>query len=88
MKYLLYLIIIFTASVLSFAHAQELHHEEKLKISIPFGEVYDYKNIKVTRVVDGDDLPHLVVPIVVRVKKPFFLTHPLKRPFMTAFFTC
>jgi len=56
MKYLLYLIIAFTVSIPAFAHTQELHHEEKLKISIPFGEEYDYKNIKVNRVIDGDTL--------------------------------
>jgi len=38
------------------AYAQKLHHEEELKISIPFGEEYDYKNIKVKRVIDGDTL--------------------------------
>jgi len=38
------------------AHTQELHHEEKFKISIPFGEEYDYKNIKVKRVIDGNTL--------------------------------
>jgi len=56
MKYFLYLIIVLTVSIPSFANAQELHHEEKLKISIPFGEEYDYKNIKVNRVIDGDTL--------------------------------
>jgi len=56
MKYLLYFIIAFIVSTPSFAHTQELHHEEELKISIPFGEKYDYKNIKVKRVIDGDTL--------------------------------
>jgi len=52
-KLLTALAILLIATV---SYAQKLHHEEKLKISIPFGEEYDYKNIKVKRVIDGDKL--------------------------------
>jgi len=32
----------------------EVYHEESLKITVPFGKSYDYKNILVKRVIDGD----------------------------------
>jgi len=48
-------IILFFLVVPAFAQG-ELHQEEGLKITLPFGKSYNYEDILVTRVVDGNTL--------------------------------
>lgn len=46
-------VILFLLTTAIFAQ-DRLHQKEEFKVSIPLGKKYDYNNIKVTRVIDGD----------------------------------
>ena len=55
-KIFLIAILILTAGLLYADEPIKIHHSEDGTFSIPFGRKYDYSDILVTRVVDGDTL--------------------------------
>lgn len=56
MSAIIALLAIGTAFFIQYAQADMIYNKEEGKFTIPFGRSYDYSDIYVTRVVDGDTL--------------------------------